>query len=185
MRFARLRALYADRTASHRVTCGADAGAVSIPCAASSTDRPPALANRVHSLVSPCLFGVPSPLLLAAPFGAAVLPGGSCPLRDITVGVHSLRELPGLPLRSVHRFSQPLDGLLHLPALRAYCIPQPRPGFRRPGGSPDPQPSLARRQGVPPCRCRPPAHRQAGCHVRTPRLRGFAPWIGAFREGGV
>jgi hypothetical protein len=32
-------------------------------------------------------------------------------------------------LRSVHRFSQPLDGFRHLSASRAYYIPLPRPGF--------------------------------------------------------
>lgn len=32
------------------------------------------------------------------------------------------------PLRSVLRCSQPLDGLLHHPALQVYFIPQPRPG---------------------------------------------------------
>jgi hypothetical protein len=54
---------------------------------------------------------------------------GFVPLRDVAtrcpLGAGALR----LPLCSVLRFSQPLDGLLHLATLRAYYIPQPRPGF--------------------------------------------------------
>jgi len=91
-----------------------------------------------------------------------------------------------LPLRSVLRFSQPLDGFLHLPALRACCIPQPRPGFHRSGASPIPQPS---RLVAGPCL---PAvvvslltSASAGCHNEAPRLRGFAPRSDAFLEVGV
>jgi len=93
------------------------------------TDRPPPLAKRVHSLVSA------SPLrsYFACPPGLSFRSDLSCqgfvPLRGMTrrcpLGAGALR----LPLRSVLRFSQPLDGLRHLPASRAYCIPQPRPGF--------------------------------------------------------
>jgi hypothetical protein len=95
----------------------------------SRTDRPPPLAKRVHSLVSA------SPLRssFACPPGHSFRCDPSCqgsvPLRGVTrrcpLGARALR----LPLRSVLRFSQPLDGLRHLPASRAYCVPQPRPGF--------------------------------------------------------
>jgi len=87
-------------------------------------------------------------------------------------------------LRSVLRFSQPLDGFRHLSVVRAYCIPPPRPGFVRSGVCSRPTAALTRRQAVPPCRCRSFAHRLAGCHVRTPRLRGFAPWSDAFLKVG-
>jgi hypothetical protein len=64
------------------------------------------------------------PLLSKRPVLPGFLPSSRryqrCPL-----GAGALR----LPLCSVLRLSQPLDGLRHLPALRAYCIPQPRPGF--------------------------------------------------------
>ena len=50
--------------------------------------------------------------------------------------VSTQRASSPLALRSVLRFSQPLDGLLHHPVLRACFIPQPRPGFCRSGGSP-------------------------------------------------
>jgi len=103
------------------------------------TDRPPSLSVRVHSLVPRLLFGVSSPFLLAARLRAAVLPGFRPSSRH-----HRkrplMRELPIFPLSSVLRFSQPLDGLLRFSTLRAYCIPQPRPGFFRPGISPDSQP---------------------------------------------
>jgi len=50
----------------------------------------------------------------------------------------------------------------------------------------------ARRRSVPPCRCRPTAHRilagcpaDHGCHDHAPRLRGLAPRNDAFRKVGV
>jgi len=126
---------------------------------ACSTDRPPTLSNRVHSLVPLLLFGVSSPLLLARPFGLACPAGGFVPLRDITARCPLARKLPEPPLWSVHRFSQPLDGLRHLAASRAYCIPQPRPGFQSSIDAPAPLPMLVHReliavQGVLPIRSR-------------------------------
>jgi len=89
------------------------AKAVSNLCAwAISTDRPPTLANRVHSPVPHLPFGVPSPVLPVAPFRVDHFCQGFFPLRDVTDGVHLARKLP-LPLCSVLRFSQPLDGLRH------------------------------------------------------------------------
>jgi hypothetical protein len=52
----------------------------------------------------------------------------------------------------------------------------PSRGFSRSTVSP------TRRRTVPPCRYRPFAHRYTGCHDRTTRLRGFAPWTDAFRR---
>jgi len=89
------------------------AKAVSNLCTrAISTDRPPTLANRVHSPVPHLPFGVPSPVLPVAPFRVDHFCQGFFPLRDVTDGVHLARKLP-LPLCSVLRFSQPLDGLRH------------------------------------------------------------------------
>jgi len=90
--------------------------------------------------LSRLLFGVSSSVLPAAPFGAA------CPARvpSLTAAspkVSTHTGVPRLPLRSVLRLSQPLDGLRHLSASRAYCIPQPRAGLLRSGASPDRQPS--------------------------------------------
>jgi len=64
------------RPAGYRVTRSAR-GVELFPSPATllRTDRLPTLANRVHSLVPHLPFGVPSSVLLAAPFGAAVLPG--------------------------------------------------------------------------------------------------------------
>jgi hypothetical protein len=66
-------------------------------------------------------------------------------------------------LRSVLRFSQPLDGFLRAPALRACSIPQPRPGLSPFRGF---SPRAARRlhqAPLPPCRC-PPARCPALAH---------------------
>jgi hypothetical protein len=100
---------------------------------------PPGLSDRVHSLVSQTLFGVPSSALPAAPFGRHVLPGFLPSSRHHRSASTCARAHP-LSLRSVLRLSLPLDGFLRHPASRACCIPQPRPGFSRPGVSPDPQP---------------------------------------------
>jgi hypothetical protein len=55
------------------------------------------------------------------------------------------------------------------PALQAYFIPQPRPGFLRSGVSSVPQPRRLVADDVPPCRYHPPAHR---CCHRLPRSNG-------------
>jgi len=110
---------------------------------------------------------------------------GSCPLRGISVDVHApimvsggpLRgaRAPNLSLRSALRFSQPRGGLLR----RRFRGPVSSrshvqgSSLRRPGASPVPQRSPARRWTLPPCRCSARAHRRPGCHVRGPRLRGF------------
>lgn len=114
------------------------------PATLHRTSRPPNLANRVHSLVSPLPFGVPAsaswPLLSEPPSCR-----GFVPHRGITDGTHA-REPSRVPLRlrpqafsASRRFAPPS-------ASRACCIPQPRPGLftvqgflpphSRPGSSP-------------------------------------------------
>jgi hypothetical protein len=56
-------------------------------------------------------------------------------------------------LRSVLRFSQPLDGFLRPPALRAYSIPQPRPGLSPFRGFSPRADRRSHRAPLPPCRC--------------------------------
>lgn len=166
------------------VTRGDASRAVSIPDAASSI-RPSSDSRESDSFSrARCplrsVFAVP-PLL---PFRGGTSCPGLCPHRGATEGVHQRGRIPTPAtfrpqvFPTSRRFPPPS-------ASRAYCIPQPRPGFIRSGVSPVPQPSLTRRQGVPPCRCRPRAHRLAGCHPRAPRLRGLAPWTDAFRRVGV
>ena len=92
---------------------------------------------------------------------------------------------PDLTLCSVLRFSQPLDGLLHLPASWACFIPQPRPGFSPFRGFSRIEAVLAHRQALPPCRFSQSAHRRTGCHGRLNRLRGFSPRFDAFLRVGV
>jgi len=159
------------------------------------TDRPPILSNRVHSLVPSVLFGVPSPALPVRPCPArhsrAVLRQATAPARISSLIATSpaastilLRGTRGFqpPLRSVHRFSQPLDGLLRHRFRRLVSSCGHVQGSIRPGVSPDSQRATARRRCLPPCRSDALAHRQAGCHEHARRLRGVAPRIDAFRE---
>jgi len=97
------------------------------------------------------------------------------------------RRTSQVPLRSVLRFSQPLDGLPRAKALRAYFIPQPRSGF-------------APVQGLPPL-CSHPSSSEGACpHVvsatsthrpkpaavnEANRLRGFDPQREPFLRIGV
>jgi hypothetical protein len=114
---------------------------VSISDAASS-NRPssepfdPDSFSRVSSpLRSP--FAVPPVLPVSGPLSCQ----GPVPHRGIIESVHSCGSLPGFPLRSVLRFSQPLDGFLRS-RLRGFIAPRNHvQGLLRPGGSPDPQPS--------------------------------------------
>jgi hypothetical protein len=172
------------RSTSYRVTRGVLRSACfHAPAGLDRPDRPPALSNRVHSLLSRLLFGVTSPFLLFAPFGAK-RPARVSPLFAASPAASTCTEALALPLRSAPRLSQPLDGFLRLRccgliASRCHVQGSPFRGFSRSAAAP------ARRRPFPPCRCRPITHRQAGCHGQTPRLRGFAPRIVAFsRVGG-
>jgi len=173
-----------NRPAGCWVTRGVASQAVSIPDAAFSI-RPssdPFESDSFSRVRCPLrsVFAVPPRLS----FRSGTSCSGSFPHRGVTEGVHSHGSFPSPAtfrpqvFSTSRRFPPPS-------ASRACCIPQPRPGFIRSGVSPDPQPSLARRQAVPPCRCRSRPHRLAGCHTRAPRLRGFAPWTDAFRRVGV
>jgi hypothetical protein len=154
------------------------------PTSASSTDRPPTLASRIHALVPFLPFGVSSSILPPTPFGVGRPAGGSVPLRDITEGVHSCRSVPGscyVPPTGFLSLSTACStfgytGLFH-PAATSR-VTAPSRGFSRPAAVP------AHHRALPPCRCRSPAHRQAGCHARSPRLRGLALRIDAFLEAG-
>jgi len=81
------------------------------------------------------------------------------------------------PLRSVLRCSQPLDGLLHHPALQAYFIPQPRPGHTCPRDSLSAQRTSSSEVNSCPLAVGPPCTRQPKLSSMpgVPRLRGFDP----------
>src|SRR5579883_1422266 len=139
------------------------------------TGRPPTLANRVHSLVSPLPFGVPASASFAAPFGTAVLPGFRPSSRHHRRHPRT-RAFPG-PAAS------PSSGFL---SLTTVCATIGFAGLSHPAATSRVVPFrgfsrrtsvLARRQALPPCRCLPSAHRRAGCHPRAIRLRGFAPCV--------
>jgi hypothetical protein len=68
------------------------------------------------------------------------------------------------PRRSVLRFSQPLDGFLHLRLRGLLSSRSHVQGFRS-GVCSRPAAVPARRRPVPPCPCRAPAHRSPGCHT--------------------
>jgi len=135
-----------NRFAGYWVTHSTASKSVSTSDAAYSVRPSPDLANRVHSLVSRLLFGVSSPFLLATRLRAAVLPRVPS-LFAASPKVSTWRGSSPTPttfrpqvFSTSRRFAPPT-------ALRAYCIPQPRPGFLRPGASPELQPSwlVARR----------------------------------------
>ena len=138
--------------------------------------------SQVHPSVPFFLFRVPRNISRSTPFSAELPTQGLVPLRDITERVHLIRGLSKSPLRAAHRFSQPLDGLLRAPASRAYCIPQPRPGFVLFRG-------VSLRAAPPPssegdcphavstlCAHRP----KPAATPSAPQLRGFAPHEAAF-----
>jgi len=112
---------------------GFDARALAVSVSIHDLARSPTVPWRVKLQVHPSLpslpFRVPSfQLPLAAFRRRAFLP------RFLPSSRHHWRRslnarLARPSLRSVHRLSQPLDGLLRLPASRAYFIPQPRSGF--------------------------------------------------------
>jgi len=77
---------------------------------------------------------------LAARLRAAVLPG-SHPSSRHHRKRPLVRELPTYPATFRPQVFATSRRFTPLSTLRAYCIPQPRPGFFRPGVSPDPQPS--------------------------------------------
>jgi len=114
---------------------------------------------------SPLLFGVSPPLLPTGSFESAPRCRGLCPLRDITVRSPLAREIPlsryvpssGFLNPSTDCSTARLRGLV-----ASRCHVQ---GSRRSGVSPALQPTPARRRVVPPCRCRPAAHRRS----RLPR----------------
>jgi hypothetical protein len=88
-----------------------------------------------------------------ASFDASTPTQGLFPHRGIT-GARPLFAKDARPsLRSVRRFSQPLDGFLRPPASQAYFIPQPRPGLSPFRGFSPRAAVLAHHQPVPPCRC--------------------------------
>jgi len=130
------------------------------------------------------LFGVSSSILPASSFEWPVLPRVSSLFAALPAGVHLARELSD-------SHYVPSSGFLNLSTVCAtyrrrgliashgHVQGFPFRGFSRPtGGS-------TRRRPVPPCRFRRRAHRLAGCHTTTARLRGFAPWTDAFRRVGV
>jgi hypothetical protein len=137
--------LYAGRSAVHWFAAASTSGGrFPSPSVTDPTDRPPALASRVHSLVPSVLFGVPSPVLPAWPCPtrhsriestqAATPAKDFVPHRDITGGVHDSMSghghagFPGPTSFRPRAFSAPRR-LSPPPASRACFIPQPRPGF--------------------------------------------------------
>jgi len=110
---------------------------------------------------------------------------GFFPQRGIIEGVHLARELSGFPLRSVLRFSQPLDGLRHLRlsgliASRSHVQGFSVQGFLPNRSRPDSSPGGAPMPLSPGC-----SLTEASCHTRTTRLRGLAPRSDAFLGVGV
>lgn len=128
-----------ERAEAYRVNHGALIDL--FPCVTALPDRPSSVSceagsfSRAHlllrsSFVRASFWPLSRPSALPGFFPSS----RRCPKPSTCTGAHLL------PLSSTLRFSQPLGGLLRLRPLRAYSIPQPRPGLFRPGGSPDSQP---------------------------------------------
>jgi len=113
-------------------------------------DRPLPLSEQVHSLVRSLPFGVSSPASRVTPCEVTPSCRGSLPSSRRYPVESTCAGNPSLPLRSVLRFSQPLDGLLHhrhrgLVSSRSHVQGSPYRGFSRSAASP------SRRRRLPPC----------------------------------
>jgi hypothetical protein len=131
VRLIRLEALCADQSTAHWVHRGVALQPVSKPERTRLTPSAghSSLAKRAHSSGTSLLFRVPSHSTLASVLSDQSFTClGFVPLRDFTLARPLFERLPKVSLRSVLRFSQPLDGLLRPKASRAYFIPLPRPG---------------------------------------------------------
>jgi hypothetical protein len=109
--------------------------------------------EQVHSPVVSLLLRVPSSLLPPSSFDSSIPAKGSVPHRGMTKRCPLTAGIATAPLRSAHRFSQPLDGFLHHLAPRVYSTPQPRPGFIPFRGFSLRAATLRFRRSLPPCRC--------------------------------
>jgi len=175
------RALYVDSLADYLVICVAERDTLCIiPFDLFEPTVPQSVKTGFILSCSPLLYGVSLPLLPAVSFEPALRCQGLFPLRDIIGRCPLAREIPLSRYVPSSGFLNPstvystarLCGLI-----ASRCHAQ---GSLRSGVSPTLQPSPTRRRVVPPYRCRPIACRQAGCHDRTSRLRGFTPQLGAF-----
>jgi len=152
------------------------------PPSTRASDRP---ASSFHVRVA-------SPELLRALTSAQAVSGraacqGFLPSSRHHRGASTFARAPRASLRSVHRRSQPLDGLLRSPAPGLVPSPSRVQGVgSRSGASLPAQRLPPRRRARPPCRCRADARLGLAIqrpHRTTPRLRGFAPRGVAFTSG--
>jgi len=126
--------------------------------AARSTPSVRPSAVRVTARLHPSKFVSPLQssfvlMLCPCPFGSGHLPG-FVPSSRQHRGASTDREASQASLRSVHRLSQPLDGLLRAPAPGLVSSPSRVQGASRSGASLSAQRRPARRRQLPPRRCR-------------------------------
>jgi hypothetical protein len=155
------------------------------PCRApNSTDR--ASTERFTARFHPSTFVSPlqstfALILRPSPFGAGDLPG-FLPSSRHDQGASTDRETSQAPLRSVHRRSQPPDGLIRTLAPELISSPSRVQGASRSGGSLSAQRPSPRRWGLPPRRCHGRSSTVLARPASTPivpRPRGFDPRGGA------
>jgi hypothetical protein len=148
---SRCRALYAVRpTGCSGFPAAPHRRAVSDAMVCCPDDRPLLLSKQVHSLVRLLPFGVSSPASRVPPCGVTPSCRGFLPSSRRYPVESTCAGYPSLPLCSVLRFSQPLDGLLHhrhrgLVSSRSHVQGSPSRGFSRSAASP------SRRRRLPPC----------------------------------
>lgn len=157
---------------------------VSVPRAEFQTDR--ASAERLTARLHPSTFVSPlqstyALILRPDPFGAGDLPG-FLPSSRHHQGASTDRETSQASLRSVHRLSQPLDGLLRTLAPGLVSSPSRVQGATRSGASLSAQRYPARRRELPPRRCHSRCSTDLASPAATPavpRPRGVPPRGGA------
>jgi len=126
---------------------------------------------RRCAIQAPSLFQGPDGRWIRSPNHAEARPA----VRPRAFRLSADAKAPTASLRSVLRFSQPLDGLLRA---RARGSVSPRCHVQDPsrsGCSPRARPPSLFERSLPPCRCSPSTHRRSGCHGTSARLRGLHP----------
>jgi hypothetical protein len=142
---------------------------VAFPFRPSSVSREPGSCPRASCPLRSVFAFLPAPPFRSAP---------SCPgvssLFAASPGASTFAGGPNHPLRSVHRFSQPPDGLLRFRLRGPVSSRSHVQGFRS-GSWSRPAAAPARRRPCLPALRRARTHRLPGCHPHAIGLRGLGP----------
>jgi hypothetical protein len=132
---------------------------------------------------APCPLRSVFAFLPAPPFRSALSCPGVSSLFAASLEASTFAGDPNRPLRSVHRLSQPPDGLLRFRLRGPVSSRSHVQGFRS-GSWSRPAAAPTRRRPCLPVLGRARAHRLPGCHPHASGLRGLVPRGEAFVEAG-